>query len=134
MESKKMPGEFDEIKQELTKFVKERNWEKFHTLKDLSLALCIECGELSEHFLWKSLQESEEHVKDDKKLESVLEEIADVMIYCINLVNAIEKITEKEIAIKNMIMKKINKNSVKYPADLYRNIARLEKMKSNENY
>ncbi len=116
-----------DIKERLRRFVADREWERFHEPKDLALAASIEAAELSEHFLWKDKEEARNHVKDPANLNGVLEEIADVMIYCLNMVNAIERINGNTIDLTSAIAKKIEKNEKKYPADVYRNKARLDK-------
>ncbi|MEX2681165.1 MAG: nucleotide pyrophosphohydrolase [Candidatus Sigynarchaeota archaeon] len=119
--------DIDSLRDALRRFVAEREWERFHEPKDLALAISIEAGELSEHFLWKSIDEAREHVRKKEHLDEVIEEIADVMIYSLNLVNAIERITGKRIDIAAAIIDKIGKNAAKYPAAVYKNKARLEK-------
>nr|MDO8116703.1 nucleotide pyrophosphohydrolase [Candidatus Sigynarchaeota archaeon] len=117
----------EDLKELLRKFVTDRDWQRFHEPKDLALAASIEVAELGEHFLWKDLNEARDYVKDPVNLDGILEEIADVMIYCMNLVNAIERITGKSINLASAVTCKIEKNEKKYPADLYRNKARLDK-------
>jgi len=119
--------DIDSLRDTLRRFVAEREWERFHEPKDLALAISIEAGELSEHFLWKSVDEAREHVRKKEHLDAVIEEIADVMIYSLNLVNALERITGKRIDIATAILDKIGKNAAKYPAATYKNKARLEK-------
>jgi NTP pyrophosphatase (non-canonical NTP hydrolase) len=118
----------DDIKEILQKFVAEREWERFHEPKDLALAISIEAGELSEHFLWKSTDEAREYIQNKGHLDAVIEEIADVMIYSLNFVNAIERITGARIDIGKAIIDKVGKNAVKYPAAVYKNKARLDKL------
>ncbi len=119
--------QIDDIKETLQKFVAEREWERFHEPKDLALAISIEASELSEHFLWKSVDEAREHVRKKEHLDEVIEEIADVMIYSLNLVNALERIAGRHIDIATAILDKVGKNAAKYPAAAYKNKARLEK-------
>ncbi len=121
------PTIIDDIKENLQKFVAEREWERFHEPKDLALAISIEAGELSEHFLWKDKEEVLEYVRKDVHLDAVIEEVADVMIYSLNLVNALERITGERIDIAKAILDKVGKNAAKYPAGTYKNKARLEK-------
>jgi dCTP diphosphatase len=116
----------DDIKEILQKFVAEREWERFHEPKDLAIAISIEAGELSEHFLWKGNDEAREYLRNKGHLDAVIEEVADVMIYSLNLVNAIERITGSRIDIGKAIIDKVGKNAAKYPAGAYKNKARLE--------
>jgi dCTP diphosphatase len=120
-------SDLDTLRDALRRFVAEREWERFHEPKDLALAISIESGELSEHFLWKGVEEAREYVRKDTNLDKVIEEVADVMIYSLNLVNALERITGKRIDIGKAIIDKVAKNAAKYPAAAYKNKARLEK-------
>ena len=68
----------DELKDELIEFQKERDWKKFHTPENLAKSISIEAAELLEHFQWgKEYDESE-----------VADELADVLIYCIYMADA----------------------------------------------
>lgn len=122
-----MAGDFKGLKTTLRQFVEERGWQRFHeSLKDLALAISIESGELSEHFLWKSVDEVRDYVNDESNLAKIVEEISDVIIYSVNLVNALERITGTSIDINEAIFAKIDKNAKKYPGTLYKNKARLD--------
>lgn len=89
--------------QEIVHFREERDWKKFHTPKDLSIALNIESSELLEAFLWK--QQGMENT------QSVKEELADVLIYGILLAEHYGwDITE-------LILEKLQINALKYPVD-----------------
>ncbi|MCP1225825.1 nucleotide pyrophosphohydrolase [Sebaldella sp. S0638] len=67
---------YEDIRDELREFVKERNWEKFHNLKDLALSVSIEASELVEIFQWRNPEEM-----NDEDLENIKFELADVLIY-----------------------------------------------------
>ncbi len=121
------PEDIDSLREALRRFVAEREWERFHEPKDLALAISIEAGELSEHFLWKDLDEARDYVRKGGHLNEVIEEVADVIIYSLNLVNALERITGSRIDIAKAIIDKVGKNAAKYPAAAYKNRARLEK-------
>lgn len=83
----------------LKEFVKERDWDRFHTPENLAKSISIEAGELLECFQWSS----------DFEKEHVQEELADVFIYCALLANKLH-IDEDEI-----VRSKIKKNKMKYP-------------------
>ncbi|MFX0098242.1 MAG: nucleotide pyrophosphohydrolase [Candidatus Hodarchaeota archaeon] len=119
----------EDLKARLKEFCDARDWNRFHKPKDLALALSIECGELSEHFLWKDLEESTSYLNDEKARKEVLEEIADILIYSLNFVNTIERLVSQEIDITSIMVEKIKDNARKYPAELYKSKARLEKYK-----
>jgi NTP pyrophosphatase (non-canonical NTP hydrolase) len=95
------------FKKEVQKFVRERNWVKYHTPKNLIQAMSIEVSELSEIFLFKDF--SLETIQSDKiLLDNISDEIADVFIYLISLVNNLD--LDLTRAFKN----KMEKNKVKY--------------------
>lgn len=91
----------EELKAELIEFQKERDWKKFHTPENLAKSISIESAELLEHFQWdKEYNESE-----------VADELADVLIYCIYMADAMN------FDIKEIILNKMKKNALKYPVD-----------------
>ena len=73
----------EELIQKLREFAKERDWEQFHSPKNLAMALSVEAAEIVEIFQW--LTQDESRNLDPEKLERVKEEIADVMIFLTNL-------------------------------------------------
>lgn len=86
---------------ELLKFQKDRDWKKFHTPENLAKSISIESAELLEHFQWQKEYDS----------EKVAEELADVLIYCIYMADAMD------FDIKEIILNKIAKNAIKYPVE-----------------
>lgn len=102
-------GSLRGIESQLRTFRKERSWERFHSPKNLAISVAIEVGELLEHFQWRSDTEVAQHLASDK--ERVAEEIADVVIYAIQLADV------AGIDLGAAIATKIAKNDSKYPAD-----------------
>ena len=97
------------LKTSVRDFVKDRDWEKYHTARNLAESISIEASELLEVFQW-SLKEDESGVTGDPaKLRNVEEELADVLIYCVGLANA------TGIDITQAILHKLKKNEGKYP-------------------
>lgn len=86
----------------IRKFNDDRDWNKFHSPANLSKAISIEAGELLEEFLWDS---------ENYNKENVLEELADVMLYCIQMADVLE------VDIEDIIHKKMDKNEKKYPIE-----------------
>ena len=80
------PNSILELQQAMADFVAERDWQAFHTPKDLALALNVEAGELLENFLWRS--SDDEYLKDDEWRKGLEEEMADVLLYLLALANA----------------------------------------------
>ena len=92
----------------MRKFASDRNWEQFHSPKNLAMALTGEVGELIEHFQW--LKEEDSFMPEDKK--GVEEEIADVFLYLLRLSDRLD------IDLLKVSEEKIKKNEKKYPVDL----------------
>lgn len=98
------------FKEEVKKFVNGRNWNKFHTPKNLVQAINCEAGELSQLLLFKDY--SKQNIEDDKELFSnISDEIADVFIYLISLINTLD--LDLTQAFKNKMKKNISKYSTK---------------------
>ncbi len=96
------------LREDVAKFIKERQWTKYHVPKDLSMAIAIEASELMELFLWRQLSATDV-AKDTNIKEKVGDEIADVFIYLLSLVNALN------LDLSDLVSKKIAKNRAKYP-------------------
>ena len=91
----------DKILQEIIIFQKERDWKKFHTPENLAKSISIEAAVLLEHFQWQ---------KEYDKSE-VAEELADVLIYCLYMADALD------LDVKEIIRDKMKKNAIKYPVE-----------------
>ena len=98
-----------EVKEVVKQFVEQRQWQQFHSPKNISMALAIEAAELMEHFQWISMQESRDAAHDPEKKSAIGEELADVFCYAIALAN------EMEIDLAATFEKKMAKNREKYP-------------------
>jgi len=106
----------ESLRKSLAAFAAERDWDQFHSPKNLSMALIAEAAELVEHFQWRTEQQSRE--LDGPTLDAVAMELADIFIYLIRIsdklgVNLLDA-AEKKIAI----------NESRYPADKVRGDAR----------
>lgn len=100
-----------ELRDVVLKFRNDRDWEQFHTPKDLALAIGIEAGELGEHFLWKKDAEIQAMLQDPTKIESLGDEMADVFVYLLSLADVLK------IDITTSLSRKMEKNAKKYPVD-----------------
>ena len=101
-----------DIQQKLRKFAEERNWDQFHSPKNLSMALAAEAAELLEIFQWLTEEQSKNIVNSEKEIAQVKEEIADVFIYLVRLADKLNIDIEKEVLAKIAI------NEKKYPVGL----------------
>lgn len=99
----------EDLVQKLRKFTKERDWDQFHSPKNLAMALSVEVAEIVEHFQWLTEEQSQELSAD--KLFELKEEIGDVLIYLIRLA---DKLGIDPI---NAALEKIEKNGKKYPVE-----------------
>ncbi|MBF0265730.1 MAG: nucleotide pyrophosphohydrolase [Gammaproteobacteria bacterium] len=78
-----MPDSLDDLNKRLKEFATKRDWEQFHSPKNLSMALIAEAAELIEHFQW--LKEEDSYHLSEKQLKEVSHEMADILIFLIRL-------------------------------------------------
>ena len=76
---------FEDLAVRLKKFADARDWEKFHTPKNLAMALSVEVSELAEIFQWMTAEESANVMKDQKSADAVKDELADIALYLVHL-------------------------------------------------
>ena len=100
-------SELENFKLQLRQFAEERDWEQFHSPKNLSMALSVETSEIVEHFQWLTEEQSKNLPND--KLEEVETELADTLIYLIRLADKLE------IDLLAAAQSKIEVNEQKYP-------------------
>ena len=105
-----------DLTQSLKEFAVARDWEQFHSPKNLAMALSGECGELLEHFQWLTQQQSRD-LSADKKRE-VSHEMADILIYLLRLSERLD------IDLLQAVYEKMAINEKRYPADKVRGDAR----------
>jgi len=107
-----------EIQNQIRNFVSERDWEKFHSPKNLAMALGGETGELLEIFQWLTEKESFQIMKEEKTAQQVRNELADVAVYILRLCDVLN------ISIEDAILEKLKINESKYPSHLARGSAK----------
>ncbi len=103
-----------QLRENIRQFVVERDWEQFHSPKNLAMALAVEAAELMEHFQWIDITESRKLADDPAKLAAIGEELADVLSYTLALANSLD------IDIASTHHDKMVKNVAKYPAEKFR--------------
>ncbi len=101
----------NQIKDHVLAFAREREWEQFHSPKNLSMALAAEAGELMEHFLWATPEQSRAVAADPVKRSKIADELADVVIYALEFANT----TGLDVAAS--IQAKMAANAKKYPVE-----------------
>jgi len=106
----------DELLNKVRLFREERDWDKFHSPKNLAIALMVEAAELAEHFQW--LTEEESRALPAEELQKVKDEIGDVLIY---LVNIADKLGLDPVRAAH---DKVVKNIEKYPQESGRDISK----------
>lgn len=102
----------ENLRDRLREFIDERDWQQFHTPKNLAMALAGEAAEILEIFQWLTAEESKNLPQE--KMQEVREEIGDVLIYLVRLAD------ELGIDPMDAANRKIERNREKYPAELVR--------------
>ena len=105
------------IQSRLRKFAEDRDWEQFHSPKNLVMALSVEVAELMEIFQWSNSGGLDE-VKDAYKRKQIEQEIADVFNYLVKIADALD------IDLENASLDKIAENEKKYPIDKFKGTAK----------
>ena len=113
-----MPNQSDlpMLRDKLRAFAEARDWNQFHSPKNLSMALMVEAAELMEHFQWLTEAQSAELPPDDK--QAVGEELADILLYLVRLSDKLG------IDLREAALLKLEKNALKYPAEQVRGSAK----------
>lgn len=109
-------SDLEQIRSALRRFIAEREWEPYHSPKNLAMALSGEAGELVSLFQW--LSEAESRNMPPERLADAADEIADVQMYLVALADQLG------INIAEAVAGKMAKNAQKYPADRFRGSAR----------
>ena len=99
----------EELTARIRAFRDARDWRQFHSPKDMAVAIIAEAGELLQHFVWKTPEQSE--VRAAEKLTEIREEIADVAILLFELADNIG------VRLDEAMLDKLEKNERRYPAD-----------------
>jgi len=106
----------DDLSLQLKEFARSRDWEQFHSPKNLSMALAAESGELLEHFQW--LREDQSCSLEPDKKEAVALEMADILIYLLRLAERLD------VDLLDAAYRKMGINEQRYPRDKVRGDAR----------
>jgi NTP pyrophosphatase (non-canonical NTP hydrolase) len=101
--------QIERLTKDIVDFRDRRNWKQFHNPKDLSLSLVLESTEVMEHFQWKSPDEIEKYIKENRK--EIADELADVFYWVLLMSN------DLDIDIEDALNEKMKINDEKYPED-----------------
>ena len=105
-------ADIQQLAERLRQFAAERDWEQFHSPKNLAMALSVEVAEIVEHFQW--LTEPQSHELDPAKRAEVAQELADAFIYLVRLADQLQ------IDLLEAAGRKLALNEAKYPAERVR--------------
>ena len=105
-----------DIRLRLAAFAQERDWDQFHTPKNLAMALSVEVAELVEHYQW--LPSGVDAELDDAKRTGIRHELADVLMYLVRLAD------KSGVDLHAAVLEKMELNALKYPAGQVRGDAR----------
>ena len=100
----------DELKTKVEKFVRARDWEQYHSPKNLAMSIAIEAAELMEKFQWLSIEDSIKRMKNKQDKKEIENELADIVIYALDFCNLYR------IDLSEAVTKKLKHNKRKYPA------------------
>ena len=112
-----MSKDIIDLQNKIAKFRDDRDWKQFHTPKDLAISIAIEAAELMECFQWKSEEDVEKYLSSEMSKE-VHEEMADILIYLLNLSDVLN------VDILDAAYKKLERNASKYVVDKARGNAK----------
>lgn len=94
-------SDIEKLKEEIAAFCSERDWDKFHTNKELAAAIAIEAAELQDPFLWSR----------EAKSEKIREELADIFIYALRMAE------RNNLDVAEIVREKLAANAAKYPVE-----------------
>jgi len=103
-----------QLRHQVAEFVDQRDWNQFHSPKNLAMSLAIEAAELMEHFQWLTPEQSRQVATDQRRCEAVAQEMADVLCYLLALANQLD------VDLATAVRQKMVVNERKYPAHEFR--------------
>lgn len=110
----------EELKAIIKKFSTARDWEQFHDPKNLSMAISAEAAELMEHFLWIKPEEALEKSSFSPHREEIADELADILIYCLQFSNT------TGINITEAVKKKMARNEKRFPVSEVKGVSSIQ--------
>lgn len=99
------------LDQDINHFVSERDWDQFHSVKNLSMALAVESAELLEIFQWMTEEDSNRIQENPQSMAKINDEVADVFVYLMRIIN------KTGIDLEQAVRNKMKKNAEKYPVE-----------------
>ncbi len=98
----------------VAQFVDERDWDQFHTPKDVAVSLSIEAAELLEHFQWRRPEDVEALLADGDYRNAIRDELADIMLYLVIIARRLD------VDLIEAALDKLEKNRDRFPPEQYR--------------
>jgi NTP pyrophosphatase (non-canonical NTP hydrolase) len=108
--------QLEELRERLASFARDRDWDQFHSPKNLSMALIAEAAELVEHFQW--LSEEDSRNLSAEKHEAIAMELADIFIFLIRVADKLD------VDLTKTTWKKIELNETRYPVSIVKGSAK----------
>ena len=102
------------LREAVATFVDARDWQPFHTPKNLTMSIAIEAAEVMERFQWLTTEEAQDAAQDPPERAAVADELADILIYCLSLSNALD------LDVSAAVLAKLRTNEHRYPASEFR--------------
>jgi dCTP diphosphatase len=103
-----------DLRQAVADFVNDRDWQPFHSPKNLVMSIAIEAAELMERFQWLTSEGAWAAAEDPAERAAIADELADVVIYCLSLSNALD------LDVSSAVLGKLQTNEARYPAGEFR--------------
>lgn len=103
-----------DLRAAVAKFVSAREWEQYHTPKNLAMSIAIEVAELQEHFQWLTPAQCEQVLSDETIHDEIADELADIIIYCLSFAN------QADIDVSAAVTRKLDRNEDRFPIDRVR--------------
>lgn len=104
-------SDIKDLQEKVAQFISERDWEQFHSPKNIAMSIAIESAELMEIFQWRTTQASLSPELIEKKRADIEDEVADIFIYLLSFINV------TDIDLYKAVIQKINKNELRFPIE-----------------
>lgn len=104
--------DLQEFQRQLRTFSKQRDWEKYHSPKNLVMALSVEVAELVEPFMWLTEEQSQDLALSGVSVQDIEDEVADVMLYLLQFADKLD------IDIESCVMRKLQRNAMRFPVTM----------------
>ena len=104
-------SDIKELQQRVAQFISERDWEQFHSPKNIAMSVAIESAELMEIFQWRTTEASLSPELIENKRAEIEDEVADIFIYLLSFINV------TKIDLYQAVVQKIERNNIRFPVE-----------------